>query len=98
MPYQDGPLSMPVERTLAYRYGCSLLWRANRRVLHATVLYFGVRQLQRFEAVLAQLPGRERLVLNIDLVEATLAASAANTVRNSLLTCAVLAMPAAPEA
>jgi len=40
--------------------------------------------LQRFEAVLAQLPGRERPVLNIDLVEATLAASAANTVRGLL--------------
>lgn len=40
--------------------------------------------LQRFETVLAHLPTSGRPVLNIDLVEATLAASAANTVRGLL--------------
>lgn len=40
--------------------------------------------LQRFEAVLAQLPTIGRGAIDLDLVEATLAASAANTVRGLL--------------
>lgn len=40
--------------------------------------------LQRFEALLAQLPTTGRAAVDLDLVEATLAASAANTVRGLL--------------
>lgn len=40
--------------------------------------------LERFETVLAHLPTTGRLAINLDLVEATLAASAANTVRGLL--------------